>query len=428
MPASLAPLSPELFADFKGGKETALEQVFRANFEAFTTEANERLDDVAAAQKVAASAFLDVWDRRAKLESPEHLGSLLHQAVTGEATHEVRRRAAAHHMAGNGKAHEAPRAAAESVDQWWAKVVGVLHAAHADQAEVAKQRAEHSRHEAAEHMKKVAQPKRTGRFVLAIIVLALMAGVPLWYFNKGAETAKAGQLLGRDDTHVAHSKEGQRGTFTLEDSTVVHMGSATILKYTKSFPLDAHALQLNGTAVFTVPKSSSPLLLKVGNAWVWASDAEFLARSYADDSGAVLVKVLKGTVTVKFEKEEKAVAAGSIAYMLKNGTFMDLDADRAEFVFSWADGSFTATHQPLRKVLSEIKKWYALDIVPKDSSFLDRPVSMKASLDSVKSAISALEEGGAVKVTLTTEGKASLVDNAGAVKPAKPAKAKKGKK
>ena len=37
MPASLAPLSPELFADFKGGKETALEQVFRANFEAFTT-------------------------------------------------------------------------------------------------------------------------------------------------------------------------------------------------------------------------------------------------------------------------------------------------------------------------------------------------------------------------------------------------------
>ena len=236
---------------------------------------------------MAASAFLDVWDRRAKLESPEHLGSLLHQAVTGEATHEVRRRAAAHHMAGNGKAHEAPRAAAESVDQWWAKVVGVLHAAHADQAEVAKQRAEHSRHEAAEHMKKVAQPKRTGRFVLAIIVLALMAGVPLWYFNKGAETAKAGQLLGRDDTHVAHSKEGQRGTFTLEDSTVVHMGSATILKYTKSFPLDAHALQLNGTAVFTVPKSSSPLLLKVGNAWVWASDAEFLARSYADDSGAV---------------------------------------------------------------------------------------------------------------------------------------------
>ena len=68
MPASLAPITPELFADFKGGKETELEQFFRANFEAITQEANEKLEDLAAAQKVAASAFLDVWDRRAKLE------------------------------------------------------------------------------------------------------------------------------------------------------------------------------------------------------------------------------------------------------------------------------------------------------------------------------------------------------------------------
>ena len=77
MPASLATMSPELFADFKAGKESALEQVFRANFEAFTTEANEKLDDPGAAQKVAASAFLDLWDRRAKLESVEQMQALL---------------------------------------------------------------------------------------------------------------------------------------------------------------------------------------------------------------------------------------------------------------------------------------------------------------------------------------------------------------
>src|SRR3972149_5999972 len=107
MPASLAPITPELFADFKGGKETALEQFFRANFAAITQEANEKLEDLAAAQKVAASAFLDVGARRAKLESAAQLEKLLYDAVNGEAVHEQRRRAAAHHMAGNhAQAHE----------------------------------------------------------------------------------------------------------------------------------------------------------------------------------------------------------------------------------------------------------------------------------------------------------------------------------
>jgi len=415
MPASLAPLTPELFADFKGGKETALEKVFRANFEAFTQEANEKLADVAASQKVAASAFLDVWDRRAKIESTAQLESLLHQAVNGEATHEQRRRAAAHHMAGNGKAHEAAPAAVETTDQWWAKVIGVLHEAKADPGEVARHRAEASRHEAAAHMKAVAQPKRTGMFIVVGLIILFGAGVPLWYFNKGAETTKAGQMLGRDDAHVTPTKEGQRGTVTLEDSTTVRLGAATTVKYPKSYPLDAHALQVIGTAVIKAPKTSSPLLVKVGNAWVYANDAEFVVRSYAEDSGAVVMKVLNGSVTVKFDKTEKVVAAGSTLHMLSNGTFMDLDADRAQFVFSWVDGQFTATHQPLRKVLGDFKKFYALDITPKDTSFLDRPVSMTAPLDSVKVAMAALEEGGAVKVTLVSEGKASLVDNAAAV-------------
>ena len=65
----------------------------------------------------------------------------------------------------------------------------------------------------------------------------------------------------------------------------------------------------------------------------------------------------------------------------------------------------------------EMKRVYALDIVPKDTSFLDRPVSMTANLDSTRAAVAALEAGGAVKVTLVAEGKASLVDAASAPKP-----------
>jgi ferric-dicitrate binding protein FerR (iron transport regulator) len=408
-------MSPDGFADFKAGKETALEQFFRANFEAITQEANEKLEDPGGAQKVAASAILDIWERRAKLESVEHLGTLLHQAVSGEAAHELRRRAAAHHMGGNNvKKHEPTPA--ETPDQWWAKVSGVLHAPHADAAETAKKIAEQRRHEAAAHMKKVAGKKKTGVYAVIALVILFGAAVPLWYFNKGAEATKAQQLLNKDDAKSMRSNDGQRGEVAMEDSVVVKLGSSSTVKYTKSYPLDARAMQIIGVADIKAPKLESPLMVKVGNAWVRVDDAEFIGRSFAEDSNAAMLKVVSGTVMVEDKKEQKPLEAGKTLLVLSNGTFMDLDEGRAMLYFSWADGNFVSVNQPLRKVLSEIKKWYALAIVPKDSSFLDRPVSMTVPLDSTKLAIKQLEEGAAVKVTLVGEGRGTLVDNAQNVK------------
>ncbi|MBI2408172.1 MAG: FecR domain-containing protein [Gemmatimonadetes bacterium] len=415
MPASLAPLSPELFADFKAGKETALEQIVRANFEAFTQEANEKLQDIGGAQKVAASAFMDLWDRRAKVESVDQLQALLHQAINGETAHEMRRRAAAHHMAGNhAKEHEPTPA--ESIDQWWTKIAGVLHAAHADPATLAQQRAEHSRHEAAQHMQKVAGKKKTGFYAVVAILLFAAAAIPLWYLNKGAAATKAQQLLNKDDAKSMRARDGQRGTVTMEDSVVVRMGSSTTVKYTKSYPLDARAMQIQGVAAIKAPKLDSPLMVKVGNAWVDANDAEFVGRSFPEDSNSAMLKVLSGNVTVRFGQESKSLESGAMLLVLNNGTLMDLDENKAKLAFNWIDGTFLAENQPLRKVLSEIKRWYGIDIVPKDSSFMDRPVSISAALDSAKVAIRALEEGGAVKVTLTSETRGTLVDNAGKVK------------
>jgi len=425
MPASLAPISAELFADFRGGKESALEQIFRANFEALTKDANARLDDPAGAQKVVAGALLEVWDRRAKIADAAALESLLHKAVDGATAHELRRRAAAHHMAGAHKeSHDAPAAAAvETTDQWWAKVVGVLHAAPTDAAELARQRAEHSRHETARHMKKVARPKRTGTYVVIGLLVLAASAVPLWYFNKGAESTKAGQLLGRDDAKVLRSRDGQRGAVTLEDSVAVRIGSATTVKYPSHYPMDARALLVAGSSAIKVP-SNVTLLVKANNLWISASGAEFAVRNYPDDSGTVMLKGIRGTVTVKAGKAEKALAADSTMQVLSNGTFMAMQPDRAAMAFSWLDGKFVSEHLPLRRVLLEMKKWYGLDITAKDSSFLERPVQMTAMLDSAKVAVAALQEGASVAVTLLTEGKATLVDAAGAPKP----KAPKGKR
>jgi ferric-dicitrate binding protein FerR (iron transport regulator) len=104
--------------------------------------------------------------------------------------------------------------------------------------------------------------------------------------------------------------------------------------------------------------------------------------------------------------------------VLSNGTFMDLAPEKASFAFAWVDGNFVSEHLPMRKVIAELKRWYTLDVVVKDSSFLDRPVLMTASLDSTEKAIAAFEEGGAVSIAFDA-GKRVLKDMASAPKPAK---------
>ena len=51
----------------------------------------------------------------------------------------------------------------------------------------------------------------------------------------------------------------------------------------------------------------------------------------------------------------------------------------------------------VRDALKHLQRWYALGLVVRDSAILDRPVAMNVSLDSSRTAITALEKGADVK-------------------------------
>jgi ferric-dicitrate binding protein FerR (iron transport regulator) len=427
MPASLAPITPELLADLRAGKESALEQLFRANFDALTAEVAERVEDAAAAQKVVASAYLELWENRNDAQAPNQLEALLRQLVSSGAAHELRRRAAVHRLAdsdGEHKSHAAKHhVETQTTDQVWARIVGELHAVKKDAKERAREIAEHKRHEAAAHLKDVAKPQGSKIAIISGIVILAVVGVPLWYANKGAETTKAGQLLSREDARPMKSSAGQRGTVKLEDNTEVRIGSATEVKLTAHFPKDMRATQVTGAAAFKAPTDAkNPLLVHVGNAWVYVSGADVVVRSFPDDSGTAMIKATNGTVKVKTSSGEKELAAGATMQVAKDGTMGDLSADHATMAFSWIDGNFATTNMPLLNVLGELRKWYGLEILPRDSTILQRPITMTASLESSKDAIAALEASGKVKVGF--EGLAMVIKD-GTAAAAAPAKGKK---
>ena len=416
MPASLAPITPELLADFRAGKESALEQLFRSNFNALTTEAVATLDDAAAAQKVVASSFLEVWDRRGKVQSAGELETLLRQVLDSGLTHEQRRRATLHRMADTDGDHKQHATAKhqhepESTDQVWAHIVGELHREKTDPRMRAREMTEHHRHASAAHMAQIAKPSGSKYKILGGIVLAAIVAVPLWYLNRGAETTKAEQALAREDTRPMKAAAGQRGTVKLEDSTVVSLGSASVVKLTAHFPQDFRAAQVNGTASFSAPTGDEPLLLQVGSAWVFAQDADFAVRHFADDSHAMF-KVNRGTVRVRAGQEDRTLEAGATLQVDNQGVISDLPAERAAEAFSWMDGNFVMQNQPLSEVLVAIKRWYGVDIVVKDSSIAHRPVTMTATLESSKAAIAALEQSAGVKIAF--EGLAMVVNDTAA--------------
>jgi ferric-dicitrate binding protein FerR (iron transport regulator) len=64
---------------------------------------------------------------------------------------------------------------------------------------------------------------------------------------------------------------------------------------------------------------------------------------------------------------------------------------------SWNEHTLTIANRQLRDALPQLKRWYGVDIKVPDLPLLDRPVTVQASLDSPKEAITAIEESAGVK-------------------------------
>lgn len=250
------------------------------------------------------------------------------------------------------------------------------------------------------------QPKSSVAFKVGLTVVILAVAGTLWYVNKGAESTKAAQALAREDAKPMVTKAGQRGKVTLEDSTIVSMGSSSVVRLTSHFPQDFRALQVNGAAAFNAPTGTTPLLVQVGEGWIVAQDAEFAVRHFSEDSVA-LIKVSRGTVTVRGAVLERSLAAGAAVQVDKAGAIADAAADVTTEAFSWVDGNFVTMNKPLNEVLLSMKVWYGVDMVARDSSIMKRPITMTASLESSGDAVDSLEKSGSLKHTF--EGKGMVI-------------------
>ena len=376
--------------------ESALHAAFIAEYPTLSAEARAELgaDAAALSPKVVEGAFVRAWDARAKFETPAQLHQFLIEDVHHAAARALSRRAAAHRFAG----HDAPHTkhAAHPTDevnmeQSWAHVLHALHGeAHSPQALAAA--AKLSRHEAAEHIAVIEKGAPVWKVagVIAVVGGALFGAVALMNYI-GAD-AKVASAVNAADVRVVTSLPAQVGVVTLDDGSQVRLAPESKLSIPKGFGPNLRAVKIEGAGTFSVaPGQALPFQVHGRDAVVVATGTAFTVRAYESDAATTVV-VQEGSVEVRVGEAKQPLAAGASLVIATGQAARTATTAEADEAAAWNGGTLAISNRPLRDVLPQLRRWYGLTVNVPQAGLLDRPVTMRASLDSSRQAIRGIEE------------------------------------
>ncbi len=387
--APLSPPTPLALAD-----EDALKRAFLADYAALSAEARADLGDaaVALATKVVEGAFVRAWDSRARLTTPEELHQFLVDDVHHAAARALSRRAAAHRFAAHGTA-DAKHATNGDVDPVtsWEHIQHALHGEEHSPGTLAAVAAA-SRHEAADHIGHVGQSRGAWIAILAAVVVVAIVIAGIFGMNAVAAKGKLAKAVNDNDVREVVTPAARSGVVNLTEGTKVNVAPESKLSIPKSFGPALRGVKLAGAATFEVaPGLKNEFQVFAKNVVAVAKGTSFTVSAYPMDSGVTIV-VKDGSVEVRRGNDMQLVPAGSTITVPTAGPLRAATQEEKDEATSWSTGTLTINNKPLRTALAHIKRWYGFDIVVPKNEYLNRPVTLSASMDSSMQAIHEVEK------------------------------------
>ncbi len=411
MPGTVPMLDDGAFSALRGGDENAFETLFRSRFQLMLETAQEQLHEPARAARAVERTFEIFWKEREHCDDAVAVETMLDVVLRDELArlqaraHANGRRAFGEHSKGPAVVHAAP-----SVDEAWARVRADLHPSVL-KGEDAVRAQRQMRHAAAEHMAAIGKKRSPLATIAGVVLVAGAVGGILYYLqHRGGDRAIDLAFASADVREIA-SKAGQRGATTLSDETQVALGAATRLVIPPGYGTKIRAVKLDGTASFTVaPNKTLPFVVRTANADIEATGTAFDVSGFAGDP-YVLVRVREGAVTVSRGKETKTVSAGEAYAIPSSGAMTAATPGQVEEGLSWINGELVVTNRSLKDVLPILQRWYDLVLTPENKTMLDRPVSLRAGLDSMRAAMRELQKNASVVIDY--DGKRNLMRDVG---------------
>lgn len=159
---------------------------------------------------------------------------------------------------------------------------------------------------------------------------------------------------------------GNTYKITLADGTKVWLNAASSLSYPSAFTGTERVVSLVGEAYFEVSKNAKkPFKVQMNNTVVQVLGTHFNVSAYEDDDD-IKTTLLEGSVKVNHLGTEKLLVPGQQAIAKNQSSNILLRKAGAQEVLAWKNGYFLFKDNSIKEVMSQIARWYKLDVVYQD--------------------------------------------------------------
>ena len=199
------------------------------------------------------------------------------------------------------------------------------------------------------------------------------------------------------------TQRGQRLSLRLRDGTRVVLAPASKLQKPTDYGVNTRTLLLEGEAYFDVAHDSvRPMVVRTERVVARDLGTRFVVRAYADASATEIV-VAEGKVgvdTLVLERRQRAAVTADRKIHLTSGVALDR-------YFAWTEGRLVFRDTPLREVVSQLARWYDVDIRLAGRGLGDRRLT--ASFDEVPVTEVFDRIGGPLALEVVRDGRAYTV-------------------
>ena len=168
-----------------------------------------------------------------------------------------------------------------------------------------------------------------------------------------------------DTTEVFHALEIPRGgeyLLVLSDSTVIYLNSESTLSFPVKFQGGERKVYLTGEAYFDVKKDTKrPFVVVTGGLEVLVTGTTFGVRAYEDETD-IQTTLASGNVTVKAEGKSVKLVPNEQALFDKSTMKLVVRNVDVDLYLAWADGRLVYDNCPLEKILTDLGRWYNMDV------------------------------------------------------------------
>ena len=180
-----------------------------------------------------------------------------------------------------------------------------------------------------------------------------------------ARSLKYRDIDSPDTTEIFHTLEIPRGgeyLLTLSDGTMIYLNSESTLSFPVKFQGKERKVYLTGEAYFKVAKNTEhPFVVTAGELEVLVTGTTFGVRAYKDEKD-IQTTLESGQVTVKVEGKSVKLVPNKQVLFNKLTMGMEVRDVDVDLYLAWADGRLVYDNCPLEKILTDLGRWYNIDV------------------------------------------------------------------